>query len=237
MNTKHIIVILCIFTATVSTTFANNIDTLSRWYHQYNQKELKELHKQILEETNTILAYWKDESNEIYDRFQVWKPSDEDIRRKFDACLGDVTCEQLEFFPSIAKKAKMRDRTLLYYNWRKEAFVDIVAQDWGERPFWYVKEKYGTSVYNYIIKNRAKLDKAYDKFIDWERKRLAEWKVFLSQYPLENIKVTTFEWYVQAIAFPNFYSNWAISDTTEKEGAAVYYLYRLVSDDRLYVRK
>lgn len=153
--------------------------------------------------------------------------------------IKELNCPSCEegAWKSMKWAYEQRDYNIALYSAYVEMFQNKVNVDKGtELPFEFIKTKYGESSYNWIIKNKVRLDKVVDAYIEKERVSIREGKFYFN-WNYEDQVVPTYEIYVFYIWWQKLENYKTKANSNLLKAVYEYFQYRLLSDERLYITK
>lgn len=237
-STIAVLVIMLILSPSLSVAYRNIDTNVNTWASLYSLSMFKKSYIQslILKQSKNAAAFLREPHNYMYDRFQAGKPSKEDLLRKEEYCHGDKTCETEKFFRSIRWTSSVRDATIRITDEKVIVFQDIVNQNNWWRPLDYIWKQYWEDIYATLISKRSLLDAQFDKFIESERKLVAEWKYkAIMDGSWIQKEVQEYGLYVSFIGYEKLDGMRNKAKTNLVKAVFTYFIYRLLSDERLYI--
>jgi hypothetical protein len=194
----------------------------------------------ILRRYTSMLSYAKDDTQYAYDRYLQWKPSSTDLSNKEQFCHWNTQCINEQYFPAIKWNTYIRETyDIPFYTSAIRIFQNKVNTINNKaKDLDYISVNYGNTIFDWIIKNRTTLDKAFDRYITKERNTISVWGYSIIQ-DNSYVSKTINSYYVYI-----YYIGWKkLEDMKSKvrsdldKAKIEYFQYRLLTDDRLYIKK
>lgn len=232
---RKIIIIAIVLLSLQNIATAQNIDQVGNLTYSKSKYPANFILEEKLKGHQSMVSDQKSERTLAYKRYLEWNMTLAD-KNILKSCYGNDECKS-GMISAWKWTYEQRDYKTALYTAFVEVFQDKVnVAKQGTKPFDYIRTKYGASVYDWITKNQALMDRAFDRYIEKERTNIASGKLS-SVVDGGKQSILTYEAYVQYIGWRKL-ENYKSKAKTDLDRARVEYLeYRLLWDERLYLIK
>lgn len=206
--------------------------SLSNFSHNY-------IIKMVLAGYKWQLTSKQSDTNNAYNRYIQWNPSKMDLQIKEEFCHWDNKCIVEQYYPAIKWNSYLRDTSISFYTAGVQVFQNKVdTLSWTAQEVDYIKAQYGQLSYDWIMKNKDLLDKAFDRYIEKERTLILSGSfTAIQDLSYKPTPITTYYGYVYNIGWKKLENIKNKVKSNLDKAKIEYFQYRLIWDERLYIKK